>query len=308
VQSLNRNGEPFIIAAIPAYNEERTIARTILMAQKHVDKVVVCDDGSTDMTAHIARQLGADVAAHTTKKGYGAAIQTLFRTAKALDADIMVTLDADGQHNPGEIPAMVAPILESKADVVIGSRFLGEMEKRSQMPRYRQIGIKAITKLTRATSKHDLSDAQSGFRVYSRKALEDLSLCENGMGVSVEVLMEAKKHGLTVVEVPAECSYSESERTSTSNPLRHGVGVMMSIVKLVVEERPLVFLGIPGATCLMIGALFGIYMLQLYSIEHRIVTNVALASVAFALIGLFALFTAITLYAITRLVQKTGSQ
>lgn len=138
--SLNRNGEPFIIAAIPAYNEERTIARTILMAQRHVDKVVVCDDGSTDMTAHIARQLGADVATHTTKKGYGAAIQTLFRTARALDADIMVTLDADGQHNPGEIPAMVAPILERKADVVIGSRFLGEMEKEA---RCRDIGKSA---------------------------------------------------------------------------------------------------------------------------------------------------------------------
>jgi len=161
-----------------------------------------------------------------------------------------------------------------------------------------------ITKLTGAASNHRLSDAQSGFRVYGRKALESLSLNENGMGVSVEILMEAKKHGLNVVEVPTGCNYHGLDKTSTNSQLRHGTSVVMSIVRLVVEEKPLVFLGAPGVVSLLIGVLFGVWMLQLYAIERRIVTNIALASVAFMLIGFFAIFTAITLYAITRLVQK----
>jgi hypothetical protein len=134
-----------------------------------------------------------------------------------------------------------------------------------------------------------------------------LDLCENGMGVSVEVLMEAKKQGLTVVEVPTGCNYHGLE-TSTRGPLRHGMDVVMSIVRLVVEERPLMFLGLPGIVSLLIGVLFGVWMLQIYAIEHHIVTNIALASVGFIMIGLFSIFTAVTLYAITRLIRKVSQQ
>jgi len=299
-------GRPLIVAAVPAYNEEKTIARVVLQAQKFVDRVVVCDDGSTDLTAEIASRLGADVVRHGRNLGYGAAVQSLFRRAQELGADVMVTLDGDGQHDPGEIPVLVEPVLEGKADVVIGSRLLSGAEKRNNVPSYRRVGIKLITRLTGAASNYGLSDAQSGFRAYGRKALEGLSLYENGMGVSVEVLMEAKRQGLNVVEIPTGCNYHGLERTSTQGPLRHGAGVIMSIIRLVVEERPLVFLGVPGVFSLFVGVLFGVWMLQIYTVEHQIVTNVALASLAFVLIGLFAVFTAITLYAITRLVQKTN--
>jgi len=246
--------------------------------------------------------VGADLVRHERKLGYGAAIQSLFKWAKRANADIMVTLDGDGQHDPGEIPVLAEPVLEGKADIVIGSRFLGDAEK-NDMPRYRRLGIKVITKLTGAASNNRLSDAQSGFRVYGRRALEDLRLFEDGMGVSVEALMEAKKQGLTVTEVPAGCNYHGVE-PSRRGPVRHGMGVLMSIVRLVVEDKPLLFLGVPGLISLLVGMIFGVWMLQLYALEHRIVTNIALASMAFILIGLFALFTAITLYAISRLTQK----
>lgn len=305
---MNKEKNAFIIAAIPAYNEEKTIAKTILLAQKYVNRVVVCDDGSTDMTADIARRLGADVARHEDNMGYGVAIQTLFKKVRELDADAMITLDGDGQHDPSEIPLLVEPILEDKADVVIGSRFLGDPEKKNNIPKHRRVGIKLITKLTGAASNNTLSDAQSGFRAYGRKALQSLNLNENGMGVSVEVLMEAKRHGLRVAELPARCVYHGLDRTSTSGPVRHGMSVVMSIIRLVVEEKPLFFLGIPGATSLLVGVLFGIWMLQLYTIEHRIVTNVALASITFVMVGLFSIFTSITLYAIGRLMQKTNKR
>lgn len=302
------NEKPFIVACIPAFNEERTIAKVVIGTMKYVNRVVVVDDGSADMTGEIAQRLGAEVIRHEMNMGYGAAIKSLFTRARELKADVIVTLDADGQHDPSEIPLLTAPVLEGKADIVIGSRFLNEKGngKNSGVPAYRRLGIKAITRMTDAASSSELSDAQSGLRAYGRRALDSLHLLESGMGVSVEILMEAKDLDLTVVEVPIECDY-HLERTSKSSPLSHGGSVVMSIIRLVVEERPLVFLGVPGAASLLIGLVFGVWMLHIYAVEDSIATNIALISMGFILAGLFAIFTAITLYALSRLAQKTNN-
>jgi len=302
--------KPLVVIGIPAYNEERSIARVVLDAQKYADVVVVCDDGSSDLTCEIAERLGAIVVRHNVNKGYGAAVQSLFKETKRLSADVLVTLDGDGQHDADKTPLMIQPILDDKADVVIGSRFLDGAQKDGDngLPFYRRLGIKAITKLTTAASKYNVTDAQNGCRAYSRTALEKLSLLENGMGVSVEVLLKAKEQGLRLVEVPLECNYSSVEQPSSHNPIRHGISVVSSLVKLIVEERPLVFLGVPGTIMLAIGMFFGIWMLQIYSIERQIVTNIALASLTFIIMGFFALSTAITLYAILRLAKKTNAK
>lgn len=296
--------KPLIVVGVPAFNEEKTIARVVLEALKYADRVVVCDDGCTDLTAEIAGGLGAVVVRHERNLGYGAAVQSLFRCARELDADVLVTLDADGQHFPREIPDVVKPIVDGVADVVVGSRFVDE-RLAYVMPWYRRAGIKFITKILNGT-KHGVKDAQSGFRAYNRKSLEALSLFEDGMGVSVEILVNARKQGLRICEVSASCDYHSGVETSTRSPVRHGVDVVRSIVRLVVEDKPLQLLGMPGILCLIVGAFFGVWMLQLYAAEHRIVTNVALASVAFILLGFFALSTAITLYAISRLAKKTN--
>jgi glycosyltransferase involved in cell wall biosynthesis len=298
--------EPLVVAGIPAFNEERTIAKLVLEAQKFVDVVLVCDDGSTDCTAEIAERMGADVIKHERNMGYGAATKSLFTMARELNADILVTFDGDGQHDPNEIPRLIEPVLENKADIVLGSRFLDYKEKDNEVPRYRGWGIKLISKLTGAASNHKFNDAQCGFRVYGRKALSGLSFVENGMGVSVEVLMKAEKNGLTVVEVPADVKYKELERSSTQNALGHGANVLMSIIRLIVEEKPLMLLGLPGLIFLFAGIGFGIWMLKIFAEEQQITTNIALASMAFILIGMFTLFTAITLYAISRQAQKNG--
>lgn len=298
--------EPFVVVGVPAFNEERMIAKVVMEAQERADKVVVCDDGSTDMTAEIAKRLGADVVRHEHNLGYGAAVQSLFRRARELDADVLVTLDADGQHDPSEIPLLTKPIVEDEADIIIGSRLV-DQRLAYTMPWYRRAGIKFITRLVNNTSKHRVKDAQSGFRAYNRKSIETLSVLENGMGVSVEILINARKQGLRIHEVSATCNY-EGVENSTHNPIRHGVGVVMSIVKLMVEDKPLALLGIPGMIFLMAGAVFGVWMLKIYALEQRIETNIALASMAFILIGFFALSTAITLYAISRLAEKTNGK
>jgi hypothetical protein len=126
--------------------------------------------------------------------------------------------------------------------------------------------------------------------------------------VSVEVLVRAKEQDLRIREVPLECKYSGVEKPSSHNPLRHGTSVVYSLVKLVVEERPLVFLGVPGIISLTVGLVFGFWMLQIYAATRQIVTNMALASMAFTLIGFFTLFTAITLYAIMMLAERANSK
>ena len=298
-------GKPLVVAGIPAFNEERTIAKLILEAQKHVDVVLVCDDGSTDCTAEIAKRMGADVIRHDKNLGYGAATKSLLAMARELDADVLVTFDGDGQHDPNAIPHLIEPVLDDRADIVLGSRFLSS--KKNGVPRYRGWGIKMITKLTGAASNHKLHDAQCGFRVFGRKAISELRLVENGMGASVELVMKAEKQGLTVTEVSTECKYEDLERTSTQNGLGHGASVLMSIVRLVVEERPLQLLGVPGLIFLLSGTAFGAWMLKLFVEEQQIVTNIALAAVAFVLLGMFTLFTSITLYAISRQSQKNGN-
>jgi glycosyltransferase involved in cell wall biosynthesis len=303
---LGVSGRPLVVVGIPAFNVEKTIARVVLEAQRHADVVVVCDDGSKDMTAEIAERLGADVVKHGQNMGYGAALQSLFKRANGLRADVLVTLDGDGQHDPGEVPNVVKPIVEGKADVVVGSRFANRRLAYA-MPWYRRAGVKFITRLTNGNSKHDkVLDAQSGFRAYSRASIENLVLFEDGMGASSEILINARKQGLRICEVASACNYDKSDgvRTSTHSPIKQGFDVVRSIVRLVVEDRPLTALGIPGTACLIAGALFGVWMLQIYATEHRIVTNIALASIAFVLIGFFSLSTAITLYAISRLAEK----
>jgi glycosyltransferase involved in cell wall biosynthesis len=297
--------EPMVVVGVPAFNVEKTIARVVLESQQYADMVVVCDDGSSDMTAKIAERLGALVIQHDQNLGYGAAVRSIFNQAKKLGADILVTLDADGQHLPNEIPNLVEPIKKRIADVTIGSRFI-DKNLAKKMPWYRRVGIRFIAKLVNNSGGYDIRDAQSGFRAYNHKSLEALTVSENGMGASVEILFDARKQGLKICEVSSSCNYDADVKTSTHNPIRHLLTVIMSILRFVVEDHPLTMLGIPGVLCLVVGMIFGVWMLQIYSLEHHIITNIALASIAFVLIGLFALFTAVTLYSISRLARKSN--
>jgi glycosyltransferase involved in cell wall biosynthesis len=225
---------PSIIAGIPAYNEEKTIAEMVLKAGCHVGKVLVCDDGSKDMTRTVARENGADVLKHEKNMGYGATMQTLFRKAKELGADVLVAFDGDGQHDPDEIPSLVKPILEGRADLVIGSRFL--KGAKMDIPLYRKIGVLFITLLTRIVSGYPISDAQSGFRAYSRRALKELKITELGWGSSVEVFFRARDVGLRIVEVPADCDYENYPKASKRDPLRQGISIVASILSHVIRK------------------------------------------------------------------------
>ena len=208
-----------ITIGIPAYNEEKNIAGIITKLKKYTNDIIVCDDGSNDLTKEIAEGLGATVISHKTNKGYGAAINSLFLKAKELKTEVLVTFDADGQHRIEDIPIVTEPIKNNEAELVIGSRFLDT--KSEDMPNYRKVGIKIITKVTNLSIKEKLTDSQSGFRAYSKKSLQEILPADEGMGVSTEILIKASNLELKIAEVPIQVHYGED--TSTHDPVSHGI-------------------------------------------------------------------------------------
>ena len=195
-----------IAIGIPAFNEEKNIASILLKLEKLTDQLIVCDDGSTDLTSDISKKFGAIVIKHPKNIGYGGAIRSLFLKAKELNIDILVTFDADGQHRVEDIKSVINPIVKEKIDVVIGSRFLNK-EDEKEIPKYRKIGIKTITALASTSMNEKLTDSQSGFRAYSKKVLQGITPSEYGMGVSTELLIKANKRGFKIKEVPITVLY-----------------------------------------------------------------------------------------------------
>lgn len=223
----SRQIRPRVIATIPCFNSENYIGDVVSRTAKYVDQVIVVDDGSSDDTVKAARAAGALVISHDVNRGYGEAIKSCFKVGRANGADILVTLDGDGQHNPDEIEKVMVPIINNEADIVIGSRFVNNQVG---MPRYRRFGIKVITFLFNFGAKVKVHDAQSGFRAYSKRVLNAISLTETGMSVSVETLIKARAAGLRIREVATSCQYHPY--SSSVNPVIHGLRVALSVVRL----------------------------------------------------------------------------
>ena len=288
-----------IIIGIPAFNEEKNIGAIVAKLKKKYDQVIVCDEGSSDMTQIIASSLGAIVVKHPKNLGYGATIKTIFNEAKKIDGDILVTFDADGQHQISEIDSVLKPLSENKADIVIGSRFLGSTK---DLPKYRKIGIKAITSLTNTVTGSNLSDTQSGFRAYSKKVLNEIFPTESGMGISTEILIKSLKKQMTILEVPITISYDNNSHSQT--PISHGASVMMSTIKHVAIERPLLYYGVTGLCFLIVGLIFGAWTIQIYSEQKQVITNIALVGIGGVILGTILLITGTILYSIVNVVRE----
>ena len=291
------------VIGIPAFNEEKNIASIIMKLKKVTDHIIVCNDGSTDMTEEISKKLDVVVINHSRNMGYGSAIRSIFLKAKELQTDILVTFDADGQHRVEDIQSVIQPIIDNKADIVIGSRFL---ENKSDIPEYRKFGIKVITKITNSSLKEKLTDSQSGFRAYSKNVLKDVTPSESGMGVSTEILIKASNAGHKIAEVPITIMYGSD--TSTHNPVSHGTSVLFSTIKFTSIEHPLKFYGIPAIIFLGIGFVFMLWTFQTYAVEKEIITNITLIGIGSLVIGIVFLLSAILLYSLVSVVRERNTR
>ena len=289
-----------ITVGIPAYNEEENIAKIISQLKDITSSIIVCDDHSTDNTNKIAKSLGADVVTHSKNMGYGSAIKSIFAKAKEIDSDVLVTMDADGQHRIEDLKKILEPILSGTVDVCIGSRFLGKNVE--NVPSYRKVGIKVLTKLTNVSLKEAITDSQSGFRAYAKKAISEIIPTDSGMAISNEILLKASNLNLRIGEVPIVVLYDGD--TSTHNPISHGTSVFVSTLKFIAIEHPLRFFVLPGALILLLGLSFVLWALQLFSDSGMLVTNITLIGIACLIFGAILIVNGINLFSITHLLSE----
>ena len=289
------------IVCIPAFNEERVIKKLVQKCLKYSDQVIVCDDGSNDATSKEAKNGGATVIKHKQNEGKGSALKSLFKFVKDLKSDVVVTMDGDGQFLPEEIEKIMRPVLHEKADIVIGYRF----DKTTEMPSYRKIGNRFLDKMTNLASELPFRDTQSGFRAYSKKAIETINFSTDGFGADSEILIDASRKGLKILEEKITVIYDTGGKTSTKDPISHGRDVLGSLIEQIALNHPLKYLGIPGTILLILGIVYSIVVISMFN-ETRYFsipsTFVALGSL---ILGLILLLMSVVLFSIERATSRS---
>ena len=291
-----------IVVGIPAYNEEVGIGSTVLSAQRYAEHVIVVDDGSSDGTASIAQKAGATVIEHETNQGKGGAIQTLFEYSRTVEFDVLVLMDADGQHVTGDIHSVANSVLEDDSDLVIGSRYISPSED-DETPAYRRFGQKVLDYLTIHSSDVSLTDTQSGFRALSAETVETIRLRTNGIGVESEMVDQAVRNGLSIREVPIDVRYKGIDG-QTYNPIHHGSIVALYLVQLVRDRHPLVFFGLPGLLFILAGTLYGMNAILIYQATDNFYPSKVLVAGFVTILGVLGVFCGLILNRIADLIRQ----
>lgn len=248
------DGYPRISVIIPAFNEEVAIGSVVLGAKQFSDQVIVIDDGSTDRTARMAKLAGAKVITLEKNSGKAHALMHGLRLPENGQCDAIIVMDGDGQHRPEDIISVMAPILQREADLVIGSRYMGEG---NTVPRYRQLGQGILNHLTNISSDVKVSDTQSGLRALSSKAIGHLDFASENYNIESDMIIHFANRGLTIKEVPITVRY-DVPNGHKKNSLTMGVGLFGNVVSVIGYRRPLIVFGIPGAFIMTAGLIMGL--------------------------------------------------
>ena len=281
-----------ILVIIPAFNEARFIGSVVLQLLQHPVEVLVVDDGWIDDTAAIARAAGAEVLKLESNQGKGGALNAGLELAGERAPEAIVMIDADGQHLPNELVQVVRPILEGRADIAIGSRYL---QNTSNTPPHRKAGHKLLNFITGLLSGVQVTDSQSGYRAFSPRAYQALKFSSKGFSVESEMQFLASEHNLTVLDVPITIQYLDKEKRSA---WKQGASVLNGIITLASQYRPLLFFSLPGLLSLAAGVIWGIIVINRYIVYDQLAIGYAMICVLLCLLGMTLFSTGITLHAI----------
>lgn len=252
-----------LIAIIPAYNEESTIGDVIKSTSQFVDEILIINDGSTDHTAEISRNSGATVIDNIVNRGLGKTIKRGYAEAIKRGADIVVQIDADGQYDPKEISKLIQPILNNKADLVLGSRL---ENLKYEMPWLKKQGNKAFTWLLRRLTGVDIKDGQTGFRATRKEVFETLEI-HGDFTYTQEMIVKVSKEGWRIANVPVNFyQRSAGESRLMSSPLSYAWRAWIIIIRTIRDYDPLKFFGLPGIALTIAGILLGAAILYKFAV------------------------------------------
>lgn len=252
-----------LIIYMPALNEEDGISEVIKSLPKQIEgidevKVLVIDDGSTDSTAKIAKESGADVVSHGSNKGVGSAFQSAVQYSLENGGDILVSIDADRQFNSDQIPHIIKPILENSADMVTGNRFDSGIPE--NMPKSKYWGNGQMSKLISLITGQRFRDVSCGFRAYSREALLRLNLF-GAFTYTQESILDMVFKGLRVVEFPVDVIYFKERKSRVAGSIvKYTFRTLNIILSTLRDYKPMVFFGGMGGILLLIGLVMEIFL------------------------------------------------
>jgi len=265
-----------LVVQIPALNEERTIADVIRAIPPHIEgvdeiRVLVVDDGSSDRTSELARQAGATVVRHAERRGVGAAFRTGLNRADEMGADIILTIDADGQFDPGDIPALIRPILQGEADFVTASRF-ADAALAPRMPRAKRWGNDIIASWLSSLTGQRFHDVSCGFRAYSTEAYFRLVLLGE-FTYTHETFLNLAFSGVRIKELPVRVRGQREFGQSrvASNLFTYAWRAASIILKTYRDYRPLRFFGFVAGANLAVALCFFAFLLS-YRVQHGVFT------------------------------------
>jgi glycosyltransferase involved in cell wall biosynthesis len=288
-----------VIAVIPAYNEVRNICKIIEKTKTYVNSIIIVDDGSQDGTGDVARAMHVKVVHNAHRMGKGLALKKGLIESSKYNADIVITMDADGQHDPAEIPLLLKPIEDGQADIVIGSRYLHNL---NEVPKFRQIGLSIINSVNKLLTKTIVTDSQSGFRAYKKDILSIISNCDSrGYGIETEQLARAESYGLRITEVPINVKYKGLLNTSKKNSVLHGANIISTILKIAVERRPLLFFGLSGLILMTMAIIITSDILLVFNETRYFSIPLALITLGLAGIGVLLVLASLILYVLKRI-------
>ncbi|MBR9699265.1 glycosyltransferase [Candidatus Woesearchaeota archaeon] len=246
-----------IIVTIPAYNEEKTIAKVVKEIKRNVQAaILVIDDGSTDDTVKEAKQAGASVISHPMNYGLALTFRTEMKEALKLKPDIIVHTDADGQYLASDIPRLIKPVKEKRADLVLGSRFKGKIEHMAFIKRF---GNKAFSRIISKIVGKKISDAQTGFRAFTPEIAK--LLITSNHTYTQEQIIRAMKEKFSIVEVPVYFAKRKDKSRLMKHPFEYALKAWINLMRIYRDYEPLKFFGFFGASSITLGLILGVWIL-----------------------------------------------